>query len=403
MRLARRAPPGARLAAVLVPLLLASGCWTEGARSIPDTRSRYDHLPEAIEDRFADARASFDRGELEAARLAFQRLAQELPDNVVLGVWQQEAEIALAAQASAASRAAAADAPPSGAAPAKADPAAAQADAGTPAAPADPPPAQELTDRYASAAAASPTVTRLVLAARLEPDDAKARAWLDRAGELDPRCAWVHYGRAWLAAKRSAWDDVRQALQYAEECDAGHMPTRWLSAWMLARGGRVAQAISAFETWVAKAEEDPRVDARLLLEARLDLAILYVLDGDAGRAQSVIEGLDPSHPTTAREELIVAAAAQAEEQLDVALAAARRAAELAPGEILPLVQQALLAELWLDDPAAAEVAWTQVLAISRNAPDVSSLLERMRARVRLERHRRAREAQPPGSASEPRR
>src|SRR5205085_4714798 len=79
----------------------------------------------------------------------------------------------------------------------------------------------------------------------------------------------------------------------------------------------------------------------------------------------------------------------------LALAAAEQAATLAPGELLPLVQQALLQELWMKDPAAADAAWTRVLALSKSSSDLSSMLERMRARVRLERHRRTLDAPAP--------
>jgi hypothetical protein len=51
----------------------------------------------------------------------------------------------------------------------------------------------------------------------------------------------------------------------------------------------------------------------------------------------------------------------------------------------------MLYDNWLDDPVAAEAAWARVLAMSRASPDLSTLLERMRARIRLERFQAQRE------------
>ncbi|MBK7877987.1 MAG: hypothetical protein IPJ77_20140 [Planctomycetes bacterium] len=354
----------ARLLSLAV-LLLASACWSSGVRSIPDTQSRYDHLPAPVGRALRDARADFDAGRFEEARIALQLLAEERPDSIVLGAWLQEAEIALATTSVASTP--------------------------TPGAP------DELARRYARAAEESPTVARLVLAARVAADDDAARALLDRAAELDPRCAWVPYARAFLAAKKANWEEVRRALAKAEEFDPGHLPTRWFESWMLARGGRVREAIQSFETWTAKAEGDPRVDGRLLLGARLDLALLYVLDENPRRAEALLAELGGATDGAAREHLIRSAVAQADGDPRAALAEAERASQLAPGDVLPVVQQALLNELWLGDEAAAEVAWTKVLALSRSAPDLSSMLERVRARVRLERHQRARATPPPES------
>ncbi|MFO1011522.1 MAG: hypothetical protein U1F29_15790 [Planctomycetota bacterium] len=368
-RRARRAPADAlrRVArscrSVAACLLVGAACWTSGVRSIPDSTSRYDALAAPVERAFRDARAAFDAGKLDEARIALQLLAQEHPDSIVLGVWLQEVEIAIAAAS----------------------------DARTPT-PDGAGPTDELVERYRRLADESPTVARLVLAARVAPDEATARALLDRAAELDPRCVWVPYARAWFAARRSNWDEVRRALAKAEELDPGHMPTRWFTSWMLARGGRVREAATSFETWIAKAERDPRVDGRLLLEAKLDLALLEVLDENPRRAEALLAELGPLGADVPREQLIRSAVAQADGDPRAALAAAERASSLAPSDVLPVVQQALLNELWLHDDAAAEVAWTKVLALSRNAPELSSMLERVRARVRLERHQRTRAA-----------
>jgi hypothetical protein len=49
------------------------------------------------------------------------------------------------------------------------------------------------------------------------------------------------------------------------------------------------------------------------------------------------------------------------------------------------VQQALLYDEWLDDPVRAEAAWRRVLAIARSSSELTSVLERTRAGVRIER------------------
>jgi hypothetical protein len=350
-----------RVTAALAALVLAQGCWTSAARSLPRTHTRYDGLDDLATRELGVAREKIDAGRLEEARVALSALCRSHPDSIVLGMWLQEAEIAAL----------------SAGAPTTLDAGAASA-------------LDELRERYAERAAEEPSVARLVLAARLEPDEAHAEALLAAAEALDPRCAWIPYARAFLGARRSAWDDVRRQLEKAEKLDPGHMPTRWLACWMLARGGRVREAIVSLETWVDRAREDVRVDRRLVLEAELDLAVLQLLDGDAGRARSLLDDLESRGVLGARERMVEAATREALGDPQSALDAAKAAEELAPGEILPVVQQALLEELWLNDPAAAETAWTRVLALAKSSGELSGMLERVRARARLERFQVAR-------------
>jgi hypothetical protein len=68
-----------------------------------------------------------------------------------------------------------------------------------------------------------------------------------------------------------------------------------------------------------------------------------------------------------------------------ALTAARDAEAREAGALLPLVQQALLQEHALDDPAAARQAWERVLAVSSGGGDMNALILGLRARVALER------------------
>lgn len=345
--------------AACAALALIASCWTSAARGLPRTHTRYDGLDDLAERELRDARTKIEAGRLEEARVALAALVERYPENIVLGTWLQEAEI----------DAISAGAPSTG----------------------DTSALDELRARYAKLASERASVASLVLAARLESDETRAEALLARAESVDARCVWVPYARAFLAARRGAWDEVRKQLTKAEALDPGHLPTRWLSCWMLARGGKVREAITSLDTWLGRAREDVRVDDRLVLEAELDLSVLRVLDGDARGARALLDDLESRGVLGAREQMVEAATREALGDPQGALSAAKTAEELAPGEILPVVQQALLSELWLDDPAAAETAWTRVLALSKNSAELSSMLERVRARARLERYQLARQ------------
>lgn len=382
---------------VLATTLFACGsCWTPAVRSIPDSKSRYDVLPDLAQMHFEEARSNMGAGRLELARVTLERLSREHPDNLYVGTWLQEVELASADPAQGETRVA------SGSNPAASDAGRTAADA----------PQEILRKCYLERAQEHPSAANLVLAARLEPDPPAARKLLERAEEFDSECAWAHYARAFLAARSGNWPDAKAGIARAKDADPGHMPTRWLESWMLARAGSVPEAITSFETWLEKARGDLRLDSRLFLEAKLDLALLYVLDGDSKTSRKLLAefdqrelekagsdnpGLDPTDRVRAavlgliagRQLSILASAEEAQGDIQAALSAAKRAEENLPGDLLPVVQQALLYEAWLKDAAAAEAAWTRVLAMARCDPrssaDLSTLLERLRARVRLER------------------
>ncbi len=367
--ISRYASAAARGRACEIALSLALfACGSPGAQPIPESKSRFDAF--TLEDRelFDDARRDMQSGRDGAAREALAALNARLPDQLVVGVWLQEVELALAIPA--AESGARERAPPA------VDSSATH---------------EALRERYRRTAEAEPTVANFVLAARLEPDAPAAMLLLDRAEELDADCAWIHYGRAFLAARTSDWAQVRVWIARAHEADPGHLPTRWLEAWMLAQGGNVSDAIAALEVWLARARGDLRLDARLVRGAELDLAILSVLDGDPGRARQLLEEFGTGGTDPGRALAVAASTEQALGEFEPSLAAAQRAEAVSPGEILPVVQQAMLYDNWLDDPVAAEAAWTRVLAMSRASPDLSTLLERMRARIRLERFQAQRE------------
>jgi predicted Zn-dependent protease len=455
-------------------LSIAAACWSNPIEPIPDTESVYDVLPEVARPEFDAARQSLDAGRPEAALPKLADLARKFPDNIVVGIWLQEAEIAtsrarapqstpnaapnassnaqpnaqpnaqLSAQLSAlqtaqptgqqtgqqgapstastsAAPTASTNAPTNTSTSAPAN-ASANAPPATPialpstTAPGPLPPGSEratsavasdksafpagavrdsaldeLRQRYRRAAEEKPTVAHLVLAARLESDEPAAVLLLDRAQAIDPRCAWIHYARAWFAARANRWPDVKAEIASAKEADPGHMPTRWLDAWMLSRGGDLHEAIPALEAWLDKARGDTRLDPRMVREAELDLALLSILDGDPKRARDILEQLRDTEVDPGRKWGALAPTEQALDREREALAAAQRAEQLDPGEILPVVQQAILYESWLGDADAAEAAWTRALALARSSSDLGALLERVRARVHVERLRGERE------------
>ena len=368
---ARRLTRGAEGIALLV-LALSPSCWTPALRTIPDTRSPYDILPAQALDRLAKARDVFMRGEVASAEEAFRALAREFPTNLPAAIWLQEAEIASAL-------------------------------------PVDR--SEELRERYRKLAESEPTAANLVLAARVEPDAEAARVLLERASILDRDCPWSFYGRAWLAASAGDWAEVRKRIAEAKAADPGHMPTLWLETWLVARSGGLPEAITSLETWVEKAREDPRIDPRLVDAAVLDRALLAVLDGDPKLARELLADLEGSAVEPGRKFMIEAGAHQELGDGTAALASARKAEKSAQGELLPLVQQALLQEIWLGDPKAAEVDWKRAIDLSESPTRgpvhgdaspvaIGTLLERVRARVKLERIAAAR-AKDPGTGSAP--
>lgn len=324
----------------------------------------YDRLAPADYERMRAARRSIALGDPYTARDILTGLSTRLPENLAVGVFLQDVRLAEIDRLE--------------------GPAAERR-------------AEELLFEYRRRAETEPTVPNLVLAARVEPDGPTADRWLREASQRDPACAWSWYGLAHQRAAAREFDAARDALALAFEADPGHLQARRLETILLARAGRASTAERALSRWIEFAYGDPRVDPREVARARLDLATLHAW---AGRSDAARRELDRAAPLDgidqARRSLIAAVVAESERDPERALVDARRAAELAPDDPLPLVQVALLCEYSVDDPAGALEAWRGVTArLEARDPRESSTGELdwlrvgIQARVQTERLERA--------------
>jgi Tfp pilus assembly protein PilF len=259
-----------------------------------------------------------------------------------------------------------------------------------------------LRKMYAARAEAQPEAARLILAARAETDAIAALELLDRALARAPSEAWAHYGKAHaLLRQRSLarrWELARSSLRRALALDPGHLRARRLQAWMFAQEGTIPRARSALEVWLRQTRNDPRVGRGERREAEIDLALVMVLDGQPKSARRILAELEGSRVHRDRRLAILAVAESAMGDLSAALDTARRAASANPAEVLPVVQQALILQYWLDDRAAADVLWREVIDRARRAPELGTLLQGFRAQAMLEEN--AREATAEGSSED---
>src|SRR5206468_3882644 len=94
--------------------------------------------------------------------------------------------------------------------------------------------------------------------------------------------------------------EARRWIARALEADPGHVWARWLDAWVRARTGSVEEGIGALAAWLDRARDDVRVEPRLVNEAQLDLALLWVLDGEADQARKALAAVDARRVEDAR-------------------------------------------------------------------------------------------------------
>ncbi len=358
----RAAGRGAGLVAVLA---LAVACGTPHAYVAEP--GPYDRIPPAWLEPLAAARLAFERGDPHAAHALVAPLALEREAILPVRVFLQEIELALLAeegklgvlQASSAAEARAV-----------------------------------LARVYEQKADARPRAEACVLAARLCAEGEQALALLDEADTIDPRCVWVHYGRAWWRTGLRRFKEARESLRAALRIDGGHLPSVRLQATLLAGAGESEDAADALTVWLERTAGNALYSAAERADGLLDLAALQVLLDEPGEALELLGDLDPrAVRDPVRAEEVRAAAHEARGELTQALAAVRNAMALRPGELLPLVQQALLLES-AGDVEGERKSWLRLLAAlegSESAPpgedlasiDFSAALFRLQAHARL--------------------
>ncbi|MSR61704.1 MAG: hypothetical protein EXS08_04545 [Planctomycetes bacterium] len=253
-----------------------------------------------------------------------------------------------------------------------------------------------LAREYEHAAETRPSAEGYVLAARLAADGEGALALLDEGDEVDPRCVWVHYARAWCRYGLRRFKEAREALRVALRLDGGHLPSIRLQATLLAGAGEYEGAAGALEVWLKRTADDPLYAAAERADALLDLAALEVL---RNRPKQALERLDELDPRAVRDpvrsEEVRAAAYQARGELARALAAVSRAAEQRPDALLPLVQRALLLQA-AGDVEGERRTWLRLLELTEaasatgpsadpDALDFDAALFRLQAHTRLDR------------------
>ncbi len=335
-------------------------------------------MPNRLE--FDRARQQMKVGDWQGAHERLQALIDEFPDALDLGFAMQDAQVQLLAQ---------------GRLPSMreglAEPSIAGPDAQNQASLKQLDPGSVLKFWYARRAALFPSVSSLVLAARVERDPEKALVWLDQALALDQSCAWAHYGRAYaLLGQRDQyrWRNSRDALARALELDPSHVLARRMEAWMLAQEGVTGHAAIALERWLIATEFDPRVGHRSRVEVRLDLARIWLMEGRVDPALRELRSMEGEAYDRERRLLLLAVALTEKGDAEGALSVVRQAGLIPGVGVLPQVQEALLLEHWFEDEKSALVLWKQIMEEAGESSDPAGLLQAFRARVVVERSER---------------
>lgn len=357
--------PWCRGALALVLSLLAACGGTRSYRSEPGP---YDALPAPERVPLRGARQALEAGDLFRAAAYLEPVAARHPRNLGVRSLLQELELAQRLSVS----------------PMEAS------------APVDEASVRELRESYVERARSAASPELWVLAARLEDDGGRALDYLERAEALDPGCVWVHYARAWWSFRLRRFQDARTSMDRALELDPGHLPSLRLHAHMLAGAGDGPEAIRVLGLWLERATADPLVPSSQRAESLVDLALLWVLDGQPKRALQRIDELDrfdPERrflPDSARLELVRAAAHDLRGDRDLALEASRRAAEANPRSLLPLVHEAILVQRRSPGSDQERAAWERVLAEAtspregeESSVDFDALLLQLMARANL--------------------
>ena len=338
------------------------------------TPGPYDLVPPAWSADLSAARLSFERGDAHTAYALVAPLCIQQPRILPVRVFLQDVELALLQSEGQVGELVASS----------------DADART-----------VLARYYEEQSDAQAVAEGCVLAARLAADGEAALALLSEADTIDPRCVWVHYGRAWWFFVLRRFKEARESLRTALRLDNGHLPSLRLTATIVAGAGESEDAAAVLEVWLERTADNPLFAAADRADALLDLAALEVLLDEPKKALRLLEQLDPrAMRDPARAEEVRAAAHEARGELTRALEAVSRASALRPGVLLPLVQQALLLHA-AGDSEGERKTWLRLLELSEQAPesedaaalDFEAALFRLQAHTRLA--RLAREAREP--------
>ena len=331
---------------------------------VADWSGPLDRLDQAALVDLARAHDLAREGDTASAVLVLEELARAAPGNLPVGIALQEARLALLPADS--------------------------SDGGDEN-------AEALAEIQRTVALAIPSVANLLLAARLAQDGEAASQFVESARSLEEAHteAWTHYARAHLLlVSKGGWQAVRRAVAEALEADPGHVPSRRLEAWMRTRDGNAGHAASLLAAWLEAVGDDPRAAPNTRRRVRLDLARCLILDGEPEDALDVL-GAESHWGTGAfAHRLLQAAARQATGDGAGALEAAQAAAALEPDALLPHIQEALVWELSLGDPARAIPSWERVVELSKKIKGLDKLFETLRAQVRIERAEQAALARP---------
>ena len=248
-------------------------------------------------------------------------------------------------------------------------------------------PVERLRRTYRTRADRSGDPASLVLAARVEDDLLAALYLVELATAKGEGNAVAHYARAHVLFALGRLGEARQALGRVFAARPGLSRARRLEARVLAALGEEREALVALDAWLERSAGDPRLAPEQRVDGHLEAAGLELSLDQAGAALERLESLGTfGGKRGANLELLRAAALEGRRDLDGALVAARRAAQLDPADPLPLLYEALLHGRRRGDPIAARRAW---LALLERIPeqdgafDPAAVLYALRARVEL--------------------
>jgi tetratricopeptide (TPR) repeat protein len=350
----------ARDLAICVTLLLAACSspkkpWE--AEASPGPRP-YEAISAATLDTVRTGVHEFELENYDSANRIFAAAQREAPNDLRVSIWMQEVTLALAEE-----RSRRLTLPLTGGNSARA----------------------KLRRQYRRAAEAAPSPESYILAARLEDDQRSAELLLERALELDPDMAWAHYAWAHAAARAGDWGVVNEQLARTFELDPNHLPALRLHARAQATSGELDEAVLAYEAWLEMAHEDWLATKHVRDTAQLDLALVFLSKGEPERASELLDDLEGQNIDELRRLTAKAATLEALGRPADAREVAIAAQYLDRQALLPAVQEALLLELWLNDPWSAREAWRRVLELSGGQADLAAGLQRFRAQLHLQR------------------